>query len=207
AERRRRPGSLRPRRTLRRMNKEPMARAESKAGPPDAVIDRLFVLEGVPLFQGLPVDVLVKVASIMEQGWTDPLQMVYRQGDPGDAMFVVIAGEVRLFKDDEPLLDLGVGEAFGQVSLLDRGPRPVSARAQEEGVEYLILNRRPLMMLFTDEPSLVNGMFIELARRLRELVALSRPADPRSSSTPPPPASTETTHLPITLRSSTIGRS
>ncbi|MEL7367471.1 MAG: cyclic nucleotide-binding domain-containing protein, partial [Myxococcota bacterium] len=205
-------------RTLRRIGghaaraagKRPMLRAESKSsGLPEATIDRLFVLEGVPLFQGLSVDVLVKVASIMEQGWTKPHEAVYQQGEPGDAMFVVIAGEIRLFKDDTPLLDLGVGEAFGQVSLLDRGLRPVSARAQEEGVEYLILKRRPLMQLLADEPSLMNGMFIELARRLRELVALSVPSDGSTRPMPPiPPTVTgPTIHLPLTVRSSTIGRS
>ena len=143
---------------------------------PEVIIDRLFALERVPLFQGLSIEALTKVASVTKEGWAAPREIIFRQGEPGDSMYVIVAGEVRLLKNDQPLIELRPGEPFGQVSMLDRGPRPVTACARDEGVEYLILDRGPFMDLLFEEPPLVTAMFTVLARRLRELVDLTQPA-------------------------------
>lgn len=70
-------------------------------------------------------------------------------------------------------MDLYAGDSFGQVSLLDRGDRPVTAQAGDDGVTYLALEREPFMDLLSDRPQVVHGMFTVLARRLRELIVLT----------------------------------
>ncbi len=143
---------------------------------PDVIIDRLFALERVQLFQGLSIEALTKVASLAKEGWAAPRETIFRQGEPGESMYVIVAGEVRLLKDGRPLIELQPGESFGQISMLDRGPRPVTAWARDEGVEYLVIDRGPFMDLLFDEPPLITGMFAVLARRLRELVDLTQPS-------------------------------
>jgi CRP-like cAMP-binding protein len=140
---------------------------------PKQIVDRVFVLEGVQLFHGLSVDDLAAVAAIVTEGHAEGGEIIYSQGDPGDSMFIIVSGEVRLLKDEKPLLDLYAGDSFGQVSILDHGPRPVTARAGDEGVDYLYLEREPFMDLVADRPEVINGLFVVLARRLRELVDLT----------------------------------
>lgn len=140
---------------------------------PKSIVDRVFVLETVQLFHNLPVDDLTAVAELCSEGHAPPRAEIYREGEEGDSMFVILSGEVRLTRRDEPLLDLYAGDSFGQVSILDGGLRPVTARAGDEGVEYLVLEREVFMDLMEDRPQVVHGLFEVLARRLRELVDLS----------------------------------
>ncbi len=140
---------------------------------PKSIIDRVFVLETVQLFHNLPVDDLAAVAELCTEGNANPREVIYEEGQGGDSMFVIVSGEVHLARHGEPLLDLFAGDSFGQVSILDGGLRPVSAQAGDEGVQYLELEREPFMDLMMDRPEVVHGLFGVLARRLRELVALS----------------------------------
>lgn len=140
---------------------------------PKTIVERLFVLEGVQLFHGLSVDDLAAVAAIVTEGHAEGGEVIYAQGDPGDSMYIIASGEVRLLKDGKPLMDLSAGDSFGQVSILDQGSRPVTAQASFEGVDYLYLKRAPFMDLIADRPEVVGGLFVVLARRLRELVNLT----------------------------------
>lgn len=161
--------------SLKRLGQDPPDVHEPSLGEPmlpKEIVDRVFLLEGVQLFHGLSVDDLTAVAALTTQGHAAPGEIVYREGDPGDSMYVIISGEVRLLRGGQTLMDLTQGDSFGQVSILDQGPRPVTARAGDEGVDYLQLERGPFMDLVTDRPAVVNGLFIVLARRLRELVDL-----------------------------------
>jgi HEAT repeat protein/CRP-like cAMP-binding protein len=180
--------------TLKRLGNDPPDVREPTLGEPlmsKQIVDRVFILEGVQLFHGLSVDDLAAVAGITNEGHAAGGEIIYRQGDPGDSMYIIVSGEVRLLKDGLPLMDLYAGDSFGQVSILDRGTRPVDARAGDEGVDYLYLEREPFMDLIADRPEVINGLFVVLARRLRELVDLTgHAAGPRAEekSTPSVPA-------------------
>jgi CRP-like cAMP-binding protein/HEAT repeat protein len=162
--------------TLSRQGEDPPDVREPTLGEPlmpKSIVDRVFVLEGVQLFHGLSVDDLAAVAAITTEGHAAGGEIIYRQGDPGDSMYIIVSGEVRLLKDGKLLMDLYAGDSFGQVSILDHGPRPVTARAGDEGADFLYLEREPFMDLIADRPEVINGLFVVLARRLRELVDLT----------------------------------
>jgi hypothetical protein len=162
--------------TLRRMGEDPPEVREPTQGEPlmpSSIVDRVFVLESVQLFHNLSVDDLAAVAELCAEGHADPREVIYREGEPGDSLFVILSGEVHLLREARPVLDLFAGDSFGQVSLLDGGRRPVTAQAGDEGVEYLVLEREPFMDLMVDRPEVVKGLFETLARRLRELVELT----------------------------------
>lgn len=162
--------------TLRRMGEDPPEVREPTQGEPlmpKSIIDRVFVLESVQLFHNLSVDDLAAVAELCTEGHADPRQVIYREGDVGDSLYVILSGEVHLVREGRTILDLYAGDSFGQVSLLDGGRRPVTAQAGDEGVEYLYLEREPFMDLMVDRPEVVQGLFETLARRLRELVELT----------------------------------
>jgi hypothetical protein len=152
----------------------PAPGTEGEASMSRALIDKVFVLEEVQLFRGLSVDDLAAVAELCDEAHAPPGHVFYRQGEPGDALFVIVTGEVHLERDGAPLLELRAGDSFGQVSLLDRGERPVTATAGADGADVLRLERQPFMDLVHDRPQVAGGLFEILARRLRELVAMSK---------------------------------
>jgi hypothetical protein len=152
---------------------------------PKSIVDRVFVLQSVQLFHGLSVDDLTAVAALTAEGHAGPGEVIYKEGDPGDSMYVIVSGDVRLLRSGQTLMELFQGDSFGQTSILDRGPRPVTAQAGDEGVDYLVLERGPFMDLLIDRPAVVNGLFIVLARRLRELVDLTGSAEPSARGVTP----------------------
>jgi hypothetical protein len=164
--------------TLKRAGLDPPDVREPSVGEPlmpKSIIDRLFLLEGVQLFHGLSVDDLAAVAALTTEGHADPGAIIYREGDPGDSMAVITSGEVHLIRANQALMDLGVGDSFGETSILDKGPRPVTARAGDAGVDFLVLERAPFLDLIADRPPIVNGLFVVIGRRLRQLLELTGP--------------------------------
>ena len=59
---------------------------------------------------------------------------------------------------------------FGQVSLLDRGPRPVDAFIAGGSAELMVIRRQSFMDVVVDRPELLNAVFAVLTRRIRELI-------------------------------------
>ncbi len=176
--------------TLRRLGETPPEVREPTSGEPlmaKSIVDRVFLLQNVQLFRGLAVDDLAAVAGLVVEGHAEPRETIYAQGALGDSLFVVISGDVHLLRNGQPLLDMHVGDSFGQTSILDGGVRPVTAQAGDEGCEYVRLDRAALMDLMSDRPELMKGMFVELAARIRELIMLTEGHEATSLAPPPLP--------------------
>jgi CRP-like cAMP-binding protein len=137
----------------------------------DEIVDRLFALERVDVFEGLPAGDLVAIAALAREVTVPVGERIYAEGDTGESLFVIVAGEVELTHGDQVVLQLGAGESLGQTSFLDRGPRPVSATARGNvPARLLSIERGAFLDLMTDRPGLMQGMFTVLAARLRALI-------------------------------------
>ncbi|HCF62592.1 MAG TPA: protein phosphatase, partial [Myxococcales bacterium] len=69
-------------------------------------------------------DDLAALAAIAHERRFEKGKVIYRENDPGDALYVVIAGRVVLEKDGKTIFEMTAKEAFGEASLLDGAPRP-----------------------------------------------------------------------------------
>ena len=151
-------------------------------------IERVLLLEHVDLFANLSLDDLSALANIATERECSPGENVYREGERGDAMYVIAAGEIELIKGDKVIMTLRSGESIGQVSFMDGGPRPVGARVSSErsGASLLVIDRQLFMDLLADRIELVNGMFVVLAQRLRQLIDMTGPKAQKPPDLPPP---------------------
>jgi HEAT repeat protein len=139
---------------------------------PDEIVDRLFLLEDVELFSGLDADDLLAIAQIATPLSIPAGQHLFHEGDVGSTrLYILVDGIVEMTRRGRPVLTLRAGEAVGQVSFLDRGPQPVTARVGAGGAaRFLVVERDAFFDLLADRTSLMRAFFDVVARRLRALV-------------------------------------
>lgn len=145
------------------------------------------LLGRVPLFQGLRDEDLQRVQQIAASKLLEPDEVLFQEGDPGDAFYVVLRGAVDLVKrapagKEERLATRRSGEAFGEMSLLNEKPRSASARAVEKS-HLLMVSRDAFRQLLGGDTLAVRllqglanalwAMDVRFAARQRE----QKPAD------------------------------
>lgn len=128
-------------------------------------------LATVPLFRSLaPAEVTVFAGLAREKSYPKGSVILF-EDDPGDSLFVVRAGRVKvvLVSEDgrEVILGiLGVGEHFGELSLIDDQPRSAHVVAMEEST-LLVLRREDFRRRVEQNPAVAWALLLELSRRLR----------------------------------------
>lgn len=98
------------------------------------------VLQRMPLFARLGDRELLRVMQAVEVRSYDDGQIVIREGDKGDELFIVLSGKVAVSRGGEALTRLGAGEHFGEMALIRAVPR--SATVNADGPAELIVIRR-----------------------------------------------------------------
>ncbi len=104
-------------------------------------------------------------------------EVLFREGDGGDEMYVVRRGRIRLRRGTTVLRDMGVGDYFGELSMLLGTPRSATAEAVEDS-ELVVIRRDQWELMLREQPELALPPLRELAERLRA-------TDARFDSTPP----------------------
>jgi len=131
----------------------------------------LSLLKQVPMFKLFDEDELSELGQHIEERNFVSGQTIFRAGDPGGAMHVVVLGKVELFIIDRAgnRTSVGVvepGEMFGELSLLDSEPRSASAVALET-THTCCIDRNDLMLLFRKRPESALDILATLSQRLR----------------------------------------
>lgn len=129
-------------------------------------------LSTVPLFTAMERGELVRFAELTREKTYPKGSVIVFEDDPGDSLFVVRDGRVKvvLVAEDgrEVILGvLGVGEHFGELSLIDDQPRSAHVIAMEDAT-LLVLRREDFRRRVESSPSVGWALLIELSRRLRQ---------------------------------------
>jgi CRP-like cAMP-binding protein len=128
-------------------------------------------LATVPLFKSLDAADLSRFAELVREKTYPRGSVILFEDDPGDSLFVVRDGRVKvvLVAEDgrEVILGiLGVGEHFGELSLIDDQPRSAHVIAMEDS-SLLVLRRDDFRRRVEASPSVAWSLLTELSRRLR----------------------------------------
>jgi len=129
------------------------------------------VLERNLLFRGLSSATLDQIARLGTRRTYDRDTEVFAQSDPGDALYGVMTGRVRISASSaggkEVFLNImEPGDTFGEIALLDGRPRTASATATAPS-ELFVITREQFLGLLAREPQLVDHLFQLLCGRLR----------------------------------------
>lgn len=129
------------------------------------------LLAQIPLFSSLPVDELDRLVSEMEVVDLKPRELLFREGEPGEELYIIVRGILEILKapgmSNELILNLvHEGEYLGEMSLIQPGGhRTAAARAQGE-VVLLRLSRKQFLDLIQRHPELTFTLVNVLSQRL-----------------------------------------
>src|SRR3990172_5900392 len=130
---------------------------------------RLPILKAVHLFVQTPEDALKEAASLREEIHLAEGEMVFQKGDPGESMYIIAAGRVKVHDGDFIINYLGKWDVFGEMSALDPEPRSASVTAVE-ATQLFRLERQPLYALMTRREEVMQGVIHILCQHLRARV-------------------------------------
>lgn len=136
------------------------------------------MLAGIEFFEMLDEDDRIALADVIDYEKLDAGQILFQTGEPGDALYIVRAGEIELYIKDTAgqkivLNVVRPGEMFGELSLLDSGPRSATATALTE-TDLLVLDRDDLLLLFQKKPDAALHMLAAMSSMTRKADQLLR---------------------------------
>ncbi|CAN5493396.1 Crp/Fnr family transcriptional regulator [soil metagenome] len=145
-------------------------------GPPHPTKEpALDALHGCRLFAGLDEASLGMVARALRPRRFRKAETVFHAGDPGDALFIVTTGRVKVIVPSDDggeaiLTTIGPGGFFGELALLDGAPRSATAVALD-AVTAAVLHRAAFQLLVDEQPALRRALLAALATEIRRLTA------------------------------------
>ena len=138
-------------------------------------MDGQTLLAGSLLFRALPPADLARLVALSHRRNLSPGEVLFRKGDPADAIYAVLRGSVRVVSHSEDgrevtLRLLPTGEVFGELGLLHEGLRTATIAAGED-CSVLAIGRREFLGLLEQRPKLAISILGALAARIDELTA------------------------------------
>src|SRR5256884_4544389 len=135
-------------------------------------------LRHVPLFESLDDETARKLCQLLESIDCKAKTSLFRAGDEGDAMYLIERGKIRICVQatdgrDMTLIELGRGDFFGELALLD-GQRRSADAVVSEGARLAVLSREHFLSFMRSSPDIALEMLTALANRLRHTDELLR---------------------------------
>lgn len=111
-------------------------------------MDRSAILASVELFEGLTAGELNDISNICHEKTFRQGEVITEQGEPGEELYIVYDGIVDVIRqgtspDESPrtVVSLGIGQIFGEMALVDHGPRSATIQAASDNTSVLIIHR------------------------------------------------------------------
>jgi len=123
-------------------------------------------LRRVPLFAGLDRKELELLAKVAKEQRYEPGATIVQAGASGHGLYIIKEGNVSVVRDGQKVASFGPGQFFGEVSVLDGGPRTADVKADTETVCLTLISWeiKPLLM---DNAGITYKMLLEMVKRLR----------------------------------------
>lgn len=136
------------------------------------------LLKGIAIFELLHDDDRIELGKVVDSVQLQAGTILFQAGEPGESLFIVRRGSIELFIRDTAgqkitLTVAEEGQLFGELSLLDSGPRTATAVALDEA-ELLVLDREDLLLLFQKRPDAALHMLAAMSGMTRKADELLR---------------------------------
>lgn len=130
--------------------------------------EKLDLLHRIPLFNAFDQRRLERLGMLADEVDVQAGKVLMRQGDSGSDMMVIVSGGVSVERDGSRLNTLGPGDFFGEIALVDGGPRTATVTA-EEPTRLLVITHRDFHSMMDEFPEVADQVMNALANRVRHL--------------------------------------
>jgi CRP-like cAMP-binding protein len=125
-------------------------------------------LSRIPLFSACSKRELERIGSATDEIDVAAGRVLVEEGAVGHEAFVIVEGTAEVRRGEQTVAELGPGDHFGELAILDGGPRTASVVAASP-LKVLVLGQREFSALVDDVPGLSHKLLRALAGRVREL--------------------------------------
>lgn len=134
-------------------------------------IDKIQFLRQVALFRSLSDKALLDLSAITIEQVVPAKTMVFKEGDKGDALFIIKSGKINILKRnssgiDSVLVSLGKGNVIGDMAIIDEQPRSASIETIQE-TSFLIITKDDFRDLLAEVPEISFQILKLTTERLR----------------------------------------
>jgi CRP-like cAMP-binding protein len=133
-----------------------------------STIEKVILLQKIDEFAEVPTAQLAQLATITVEVSKLKGDVIFKENDPPDALYIALEGRVALTRGDQEISVVEKDGAFGISALFDEEPRMVTATALED-CSLLTLDREEFFDLLSDHLQIVRGIIKAIVKRLREL--------------------------------------
>lgn len=134
---------------------------------------RLALLRAVKVFRDIPEELLIAIARVLKEIVVQKEEVVFRKGDVGHSMFIIVEGTVRVHVGNHVLTRLDTGSVFGEYALYDRELRSASITAETK-TDLLELGHQDFTELMVQNVDLMEGVLKMVLKRIREMNELEQ---------------------------------
>jgi CRP-like cAMP-binding protein len=135
------------------------------------IIERVIFLKSVDIFEHATVEQLGRIAGLTQEVHFEPGEIIFKEGEPGDALYLLLSGRVLIERNGNTLREMQEKEAFGTLEVLDFHPRAITARAVDR-VRALKLNGQEFHDLLSLDIEMVQAVFRVLCGLVRRVLTL-----------------------------------
>jgi CRP-like cAMP-binding protein len=139
-----------------------MGRDYTAGGMPNPTL-----LERHPLLVNLTPDQLERLAKVGDVESYNPAETIVAEGSLGDALFLILSGQVAVHKGPQTFATLSAGDFFGEMSLVEPAPRSANVTSMSATFVFR-LPHDALRALLTDDPSAASILLVQVVKTLSE---------------------------------------
>lgn len=146
-----------------------------------STVEKVLFLKSQDLFSQIASEDLATIARITDEIRLEEGDEICREGEPGDTLFLIVQGQVRVHKLERELARLGTGDIVGEMSLLDSEPRSATVTCLSD-TTLLRIGRDDFNEILGEQLDIALGIIKVLTRRHRETIADLRDASAKLKS-------------------------
>jgi CRP-like cAMP-binding protein len=136
-----------------------------------STIERILFLRGAELFDRIDGEDLAAVAHVAQEVLFAAGDLIIRQGDPGDSLYIIVEGQVNVsIRGVGVVATRGAKSSIGEMGIISQRPRSADCVALTD-ITALRIDRDDFWELLAEKPPLALGVIAVLSQRLDEAVA------------------------------------
>jgi PPM family protein phosphatase len=137
----------------------------------DLVSKKIATMRKIPLFDQFNYQQMMKILEIVTVKLYEAGDKIICEGEPGEQMYIILHGQAQVTIGGKKIRDMGSGDYFGEMALIDKSPRSASVTSLSK-IKMLVLSRTPLFGLLQGDPRIAARIFWAflqtMTKRLRD---------------------------------------